>query len=73
MNRVRTWWTIAETIAAGLSRPPVDIARADAAAEAVVRDSALWRVGVSCVATLSASWHYSRTRRILRAAGGARR
>ena len=68
MTRVRTWWTIAETAAAALSTPRVDVGRADADVERLVRGSWLWRAGASLAAKLSAAWIDSRCRRIAGAA-----
>ena len=72
MTRARTWWAIAETAAAALSTPRVDVGSADADVEALVRRSRLWSAGERFAAKIAAAWVDSRCRRIVGAAAGTR-
>jgi len=72
VNRLKTWWQIAEATAGGASRPHVDAGGADADVEMLVRRSWLWSVVQSAATKVSAAWRGSRCRRILGAAAGDR-
>jgi len=61
-----SWWYLAERTCASLTAPKRDIAAADRSVEALLRDSWLWRCGVSFNARIGAAWLDSRCRRLLR-------
>jgi len=61
-----SWWYLAERTCASLTAPKRDIAAADRNVEALLRDSWLWRCGVSFNARIGAAWLDSRCRRLLR-------
>ena len=73
MTAARRWFAAAETIAAAVSTPRVDIVGADADLERLVRDSWLRSACAAFASKLQAAWMDSRCRRILAAAAGVRR
>ncbi len=65
IGRLRTWWSLAETLCSGVAAPKTDIARADREVEAIFRASWLWSCGGSFVAKVHAAWLDSRCRWLL--------
>jgi hypothetical protein len=60
--RLFGWWRFAEAITERFASPPADIARADEAACAAVRDSRLFHAVRRFARPLEISWRHSRSR-----------
>jgi hypothetical protein len=54
------WWRCAEAIASRLASPPADVARADAAAYELVRESRLFAAASTLSSTIARAWPSSR-------------
>jgi len=56
MTRTWAWWLLAERFCGGIATPAIDVAAADRAVEALIRDSWLWSCGQSFGSNVHAAW-----------------
>jgi hypothetical protein len=50
------WWLLAERFCSRITTPAIDVAAADRAVEALLRDSWLWSRGQSLASKVQAAW-----------------
>jgi len=72
MSGLRTWCRAAEALAASVSHPRADVARADDHIEQLIRASWLWSAADGIARRISAAWLESRCRRIVNAVASDR-
>ena len=64
--RTWAWWLLAEQLCGRITAPAIDVAAADRAVEALIRDSWLWSRGQSLASIVQAAWLDSSCRAFVR-------